>query len=197
MHSNNTNRQLCFLELDPRLSLLRRGSAEFIGTLLLVAVIIGAQTNASQSAGERDPNGLVLAVAAGGVLMGLILALGAVSGGHFNPLITILQWMTHSRSGLCTLVYVTAQVGGGVIGAILASMAFGQMAATGALHNPENGWLTETLFSMGLLTIVFGCMRSALKEFGALAVGAWLMGSSVGLPNRFGNPALALGAKIP
>lgn len=195
MAPNNTIRNACFLESDPQLSLVRRGVAEFIGTFLLVLVIIGGQLNASH--GKSELNDLVVAVAAGGALSGLILALGAISGGHFNPLITILQWTAGLRNGLCTLVYVVAQIAGGIAGGTLATTAFGQMSKVGGPGSPGNGWLlAETLFSAGLLIVVFGCMKSDRKEFGALAVGAWLTASSVCLPNTFGNPALAMGAKF-
>ena len=198
MQLNGTNPSVCFLESDPQLSLVRRGAAEFIGTLLLVLVILGEKLNASHFPGSgHDTGALALAVAAGAALGALILALGSVSGGHFNPLITLLQWITRLRSGKSFCVYVTAQIAGGIGGAILASTAFGRMRSVGGPPSPESGWvLAELLFSTGLLVVVFGCMQSNRKEFAALAVGTWLMGSSIDMPNAFGNPALALGAKL-
>jgi hypothetical protein len=100
---------VCFLELDPQFSLLRRGAAEFTGTLLLVLVLMGTRLNAQQAPTiSRDAAGLMGAVAAGSALAGLILAFGAVSGAHFNPLITILQWMSRLRSAKCAVTYVAA-----------------------------------------------------------------------------------------
>jgi glycerol uptake facilitator-like aquaporin len=125
----------------------------------------------------------------------LILALGVISGGHFNPLITILLYMTRRRGGICALAYIAAQLAGGVAGAVLATFAFGATRQPAGLQNPGHGWLlAELLSSAGLMLVVFGCTRSARTEFGALGVAAWLTGSVLGLPNTFANPALALGA---
>jgi glycerol uptake facilitator-like aquaporin len=198
MHSNDTTQPVCFLELDPHLSLLKRGATEFTGTLLLVLVLMGTKLNALQVPTlSRDTAGFTGAVAAGSALAGLILALGTVSGGHFNPLITILQWISRMRDTKCAVAYVAAQLVGGVSGAFLAIMAFGKARESGGTANSGHGWMiAELLSSAGLMVVVFGCMRSGRREFGPLGVGAWLTGSSIGLPATFANPALALGAKF-
>jgi len=198
MQLNETTQPVCFLELDPQLSLLKRAAAEFIGTLLLVLVLIGTKLNALHAAPpDRDPNGLSGAVAAGSALAGLILALGTVSGGHFNPLITILQRISRMRDTKCAAAYVAAQLVGGVSGAFLAIMAFGKVRESGGTGSSGHEWMiAELLSSAGLMVVVFGCMRSGRREFGPLGVGAWLTGSSIGLPATFANPALALGAKF-
>jgi glycerol uptake facilitator-like aquaporin len=198
MHSNDTTQPVCFLELDPHLSLLRRGATEFTGTLLLVLVLLGTKLNALQvPTVSRDTAGFMGAVAAGSALAGLILALGTVSGGHFNPLITILQWISRLRDTKCAAAYVAAQVVGGVSGAVLATMAFGTVRESGESRSTGHGWMVaELLSSAGLMLVVFGCMRSGRRQFGPLGVGAWLTGSSIGLPATFANPALVLGAKF-
>ena len=198
MHSNDKTQPLCFLELDPNLPLLRRGATEFTGTLLLVLVLIGTKLNALQvPTVSRDTAGFMGAVAAGSALAGLILALGTVSGGHFNPLITILQWISRLRDAKCAVAYVVAQLVGGVSGAFLAIMAFGKVRESGGTGNSGHGWMiAELLSSAGLMVVVFGCMKSGRREFGPLGVGAWLTGSCIGLPATFANPALALGTKF-
>jgi glycerol uptake facilitator-like aquaporin len=69
---------------------------------------------------------LANAVATAGALVGLILAFGAVSDGHFNPLITTLQWLSRERNLRCTIAYCVAQMVGAVLGAFLANWLFGQ-----------------------------------------------------------------------
>jgi glycerol uptake facilitator-like aquaporin len=198
MDSDNAKQTACFLELDPRLSLVKRATAEFTGTLLLVLVLIATKLNVLQaSTAGRDAAALIGAIAGGGALAGLILALGAVSGGHFNPLITILQWISRLRDAKCAVAYVVAQLVGGVSGAFLAIMAFGKVRESGGTGSSGHGWMiAELLSSAGLMVVVFGCMRSGRREFGPLGVGAWLTGSSIGLRATFANPALALGAKF-
>lgn len=198
MPLNETTRPVCFMELDPQLSLLRRGAAEFTGTLLLVFVLVATRLNAVHSSTvDHDAYGFVGAVAAGGALAGLILALGTVSGGHFNPLITILQWMSQLRAANCAVAYVGAQLVGGVTGAILATTVVGAAHEATRPGSPGHGFmLAELLSSAGLMVVVFGCMRSGRREFGPLAVGLWLTGSAIALPAAFANPALALGMKV-
>jgi glycerol uptake facilitator-like aquaporin len=119
----------CFFERDPEVSLVRRVTAEVIGTLLLMLAATGAGLTAQRV--SPDQLGFVLLASAGvtaGVLVSLIVTFGSVSGGHFNPLITGLQWFAGQRKLDCTLAYITAQTGGALLGGILAKYAFGIQA---------------------------------------------------------------------
>lgn len=89
-----------------RAPLLGAGVAEFIGTFLLAAAVI---------AGQGQPIIVLFA------LVGIVLAVGALSGAHVNPAITIGAWATRKISGLRALVYVVAQV----LGAMLALVILG------------------------------------------------------------------------
>ena len=59
---------------------------------------------------------LLHALATSGALIGLIASFGAVSGGHFNPIITLGQWLNGERSARCTVAYVVCQIIGGIAG---------------------------------------------------------------------------------
>src|SRR5689334_11918974 len=89
----------CFIERDPEASLLRRASVEAIGTFMLMLAVAESGV-AAQGVAQLAPAlaSAVVAVAISGSLVGLILAFGSVSGGHFNPLITTLQWVGKERS---------------------------------------------------------------------------------------------------
>ena len=192
---SDTKQPVCFLESNPQLTLLRRGAAEYTGTLLLVLVLISAKLNGPYSTSMNPGPGVMIgAVGSGSALAGLIFGLGAISGGHFNPLISILQWMSGQRSGRCAMVYTAAQLAGGVCGAMLANAAFGARHQPGGAQDHGHGWfIAELLSSAGLMIVVFGCMKSGRREFGTLGVAAWLTGSIIGLPTALANPALALG----
>jgi glycerol uptake facilitator-like aquaporin len=97
--------------------------AEFAGTLLLMLVVAGVGLTTRRG----NPTLGVMAEALGvaGALVGLIIAFGQVSGGHFNPLITLLQWLSGLRDLRCTIAYVAAQVAGGIVGALTAALMFG------------------------------------------------------------------------
>ena len=195
MRSVETVQSRCFFEADPDCSLFRRAFAELMGTFLLVLVLAGAKLNAFQVSGWiGDSSVLTCAIAAGAALAGLIFAFGAVSGGHFNPLITVLQMIFRERSSKCTLAYVIAQFAGAVGGAYSAFLALGP--ADGRRGPPSQGyaWMfAEFIASAGLMLVVFGCMRSGRKEFGSLGVGIWLTALSIALPGTAANPAVAIG----
>src|SRR5581483_2696170 len=100
----------CFFERDPGLALARRSTAEGMGTLLLMFAATGAGLQAHRLFPSEPGMGVVIgALTVAGGLAGLITALGAVSGGHFNPLITALQWLGRERGLGCSLAYVGAQ----------------------------------------------------------------------------------------
>jgi glycerol uptake facilitator-like aquaporin len=134
------------------------------------------------------------AVAIAGALASLIVAFGAVSGGHFNPLITGLQWLARERRSDCAAAYVVAQLTGGVLGAFLASVIFSSPASPTIAESPGFTLLaSEMLASAGLMVIVFGCARSRRTETGPFAVAAWLSGAILISPSgSYANPAVAL-----
>ena len=146
-----------------RLDLTRRLVAEALGTGLLVVAVIGSGIMASR----LSPNdvGLQLlenAAATAGALIGLILMFGAVSGAHFNPVVTLVDRLFGSlstRDGVC---YVGAQVVGGCIGAIVANLMFELPAVEWSTKSRSSGglWLSEVVATVGLLLVIHGCVRT-------------------------------------
>lgn len=187
----------CFHEADPALSLWRRAGVEALGTMLLVLAASGGGIAASRLFAATP--GLVLPIVAlvlAGALVSLIVALGAVSGGHFNPLITVLQWLARERAGTCTLAYVAAQLGGGVLGGWLAARMW-LAGASGIGGLGWNGAAGELVASAGLMLVVFGCARSGRASTGPFAVGGWLIAGVIATPTTsYANPAVVLGALV-
>ena len=198
MQPSNTTQPMCSRRLDPQLHLLRRGVGEFVGTLLFVLVVVATKLSASQPAsGGYDIRVLTGAMAAGAAASGLLLALGTVGGGNFNPLIAILQSIFRLHDSKGTAVLLVAQLAGGVCGALLAAFMFAVTNVFCPTQNPGTAWiLAELISSAGLMIVYFGCLNSGRKEFTPLAVGAWLTASAIGLPTALANPAAALGAKL-
>ena len=101
------NETRCFVERNPGASICRRALAEFVGTSFLMFALVGAalgQTGVSPESAALSR--LVSAVSIAGALTGLIVAFGPVSGAHFNPLITGLQWLCGERRSNCAAAYV-------------------------------------------------------------------------------------------
>lgn len=187
----------CFFEKDPALVLSRRAFAEGVGSLLLMMAVTGAAlTGQRLSGGNHELGLLVSALATSGSLVGLILALGSVSGGHFNPLITGLQWLAGQRSLRCTLAYIGAQIVGASLGALLANSLFDSLASEPLSATLNFKWVfSEIVASCGLMIVVFGCIHSEKALTGPFGVGAWLLAAIVATPSAsYANPAIALAA---
>lgn len=188
----------CFNEQDPALSLWRRGIAEALGTLLLVVALAGAGATVRTSAHLPELNLIAGAMATAAALMGLIFALGPVFGGHFNPLITALQWLSGERASVCTAVYCGAQI----LGAFLGVVVVNYFSGTGVQRLDPGGptWalvLSELACSFGLMLVVFGCARSGQRDTGPIAVGAWLAAAIIATPSSsYANPAITIATVI-
>ncbi len=189
--------ETCFFERSPDLALGRKATVEGVGTLLLVLAAAGSGLTANSLFHDASFLARVAnAVAIAGSLVGLVVAFGSVSGGHFNPLISALQWLTGERRFDCTVAYVAAQTAGGVAGALLANVIFGAQPSIAV--PPSGTWrlvLSEVVATAALMIIVFGCARSGRKDAGPFAVGAWLTAAIIATPSAsYANPAIALGA---
>src|ERR1044072_4046941 len=120
-----TSAATCFFELDTTVPLSRRVIAESLGTFLLMSVVCGSSIASSRLfAASPEWTSVFTGVAVSGALLAMIFTFGTVSGGHFNPLITILQWLAGERSARCMLWYVAAQISGALCGAWLTRLLF-------------------------------------------------------------------------
>jgi glycerol uptake facilitator-like aquaporin len=189
----------CFVEADPQLQLARRATVECIGTLFLTIASTGAALAVTRVEPANHGFALLLsALVTSGALVGLIFAFGKVSGGHFNPLITLLQWLARERTGKCAAAYVTGQLIGAALGAGIANLLFPTPAVEQAISTPTVSLVaSEFIASAGLMTLVFGCMRSGLASTGPIAVGAWLFAAIVATPSgSYANPAIIVASLI-
>lgn len=177
----------CFVEDDASAPLVRRSLAEAVGTMLLIVAVLGA------GIGEKAaPISSAMAVA--GTLIGLILALGSVSGGHFNPVITVLQWRSGQRGLECMVWYVAAQILGGIAGAVLVDVMFADPPGPPTTELPNAAAIvSEALSTFGLMMVVFCSSRSTSKMTGPFAVGLWLLGAIIATPTgSIANPAVTI-----
>lgn len=103
----------------------RRAAAELVGTAFLTLCIIGSGIAATRlSPGDQGFQLLLNALATGLGLAAIVLAVGTVSGGHLNPVITLVGYLTRELAGRAALVYVGAQLAGAAIGAVVANVTF-------------------------------------------------------------------------
>ncbi len=184
------------------LALTRRASAEFAGTALLVAAVVGSGIAASRlSPTDAGLQLLENAVATALALGALILAFGPVSGAHFNPVVSAVDWWLGRRAGTGLTArdlaaYVPAQVAGAVAGAALADLMFGLPAVTWSSTDRTGGnlWLAEVIATAGLVVLVFALARTGRTTAAPAAVGAYI-GAAYWFTSStsFANPAVTVG----
>lgn len=182
--------------------LIRRLTAELIGTALLVTVVVGSGIAAQRL--SPDDAGLQLLENSTATALGLavlILMLGPVSGAHFNPVISAADWLLGRRAGTGlagreVLAYSTAQVIGGVAGAVLANLMF-EVSITELASTERDGahlLLGELVATAGLVALIFALARNGRGLLAAPAVGAYI-GAAYWFTSStsFANPAATVG----
>jgi glycerol uptake facilitator-like aquaporin len=178
------------------LDLTRRLVAEGLGTGFLVIAVIGSGIMASRL--SPNDTGLQLlenATATAAALIGLILIFGAISGAHFNPVVTLVDRAFGSISTRDAGLYIAAQVLGGCLGAMLANLMFELPAielSTRGRSSPAL-WLSEIIATVGLLLVIHGCVRTGRANVVAFAVGIWIGGAYwFTSSTSFANPAVTI-----
>lgn len=173
----------------------RRLVAEGLGTALLVAVVVGSGIMAERLAdGNMAMALLANAIATGAGLIALILMFGAISGAHFNPVITLSEAWQKNMPTSEVAPYIVAQVSGAFAGVAAAHLMFGEPVFFASEHvrTGLSQWWSEFIATFGLLAVIIGCTRSRpiLTPFAVAAyitAAYWFTSSTA-----FANPAITL-----
>lgn len=180
-------------------SLQRRVTAEFLGTLFLVATVIGSGIMAERLAGTNVALALLAnTIATGAILVALIFTLGGISGAHFNPAVTFADAMEHGMPWHEVPAYIAAQCSGGLAGAAVAHMMFGLPLFSLSRHARSGGAqvFSEFVATFGLLAVIWGCSRvranSVPFAVGAYITAAYWFTSST----SFANPAVTIARAV-
>jgi len=178
-----------------RLDLARRLTAEALGSAFLLIAVVGSGIMASNLSTDTGLQLLENAAATGGALIGLILMFGAVSGAHFNPVVTLVDRGLGSISTRDTGLYIVAQTIGACAGTILANAMFALPAIERSTHVRSSGplWLSEVIATVGLLLVIQGCVRTGRANAVPYAVGAWIAGAYwFTSSTSFANPSVTI-----
>jgi len=185
-----------------RLPLARRLLAELVGTALLVTVVIGSGIAAQQ----LSPNdvGLQLLENSTATVLGLavlILLFGPVSGAHFNPVVSVADWLLGRRAGTGlrrgeVVGYALAQCLGAVAGALLANAMYSLavLQISDKDRATSGHLLGEVVATLGLIALIFALARTGRAALSAGAVGAYI-GAAYWFTSStsFANPAVTVG----
>jgi glycerol uptake facilitator-like aquaporin len=174
----------------------RRLAAEALGTGFLVIAVIGSGIMASRlSPTDVGLQLLENAAATAGALIGLILMFGAVSGAHYNPVVTLLDRAMGTLSTRDTGAYIAAQTIGGCLGAVVANLMFELPAIEWSTKDRSSPalWLSEVVATVGLLLVIHGCVRTGRAAAVPYAVGVWIGGAYwFTSSTSFANPAVSI-----
>lgn len=174
----------------------RRALAELLGTALLLVAVVGSGIAAERlSPGDTGLQLLENAAATAAALVAIILAVGAVSGAHLNPAVTVVDRLLGGIDTRTAGVYVVAQVVGAGMGSVVANLMFDLPAVDWSTTERSGGglWLGEVVATLGLLVVVFGTVRSGRSGAVPFAVGAYIGGAYFFTSSTsFANPAVTV-----
>jgi aquaporin Z len=157
----------------------RRLFGEVIGTFFLVLVAAGAGVVNASSGGSVGRTASVVAPAL--MVMAIILAIGAVSGAHLNPVVSVAFALRREFPWGRVPLYVISQVVGGLLACLFLRAVFGTAGGLGSTIpgvriNDPRAFLIEAVITCGLVTTILGTASGAqnVGTFSALAVAGYI-----------------------
>lgn len=169
--------------------------AEFTGTAFLLTAVVGSGIMATQLTDDVGLQLLQNAFATAGALVALILAFGSVSGAHFNPAVTLVDRVFGGIDTRTAVAYVGAQVGGGIVGVMVANLMFDLDIVNWSTRDRSDANLvfSEGIATLGLLLVIFGIVRSGRSSVVPFAVGGYIAGAYYFTSSTsFANPAVTV-----
>jgi glycerol uptake facilitator-like aquaporin len=176
----------------------RRVAAEALGTALLVATVVGSGIMAENLTRDVALALLGNTVATGAILVVLITILGPISGAHFNPAVTLVFALKRELPMREALLYVAAQIVGGIAGTMIAHGMFDLPLLQASLKARSGGaqWFSEAVAAFGLIATILAGLRFARASVPALVglyitAAYWFTAST-----SFANPAVAIARSL-
>jgi glycerol uptake facilitator-like aquaporin len=185
-------------------ALARRLVAEFTGTGLLVAVVVGSGIAATNLTGDAALRLLVNSLVTAMGLAVLILVFMPAGGAQFNPVVSGADWLLRRRTAerypaTHAVAVIACQIAGAVAGTALADAMFGQvLLSPSRTHRTGTALLlSEAVATAGLLLIIVTLSRTGRIQHASWAVGAWI-GAAYWFTasTSFANPAVTIGRTL-
>jgi glycerol uptake facilitator-like aquaporin len=176
-----------------------RAVAEFLGTALLLAAVVGSGIMGERLAGGNVAIALLAnTLSTGAMLVVLILTLAPISGAHFNPVVTLAMGLRGDLPWREAPIYLASQLVGAFAGVASAHVMFGLplfFASTHARHGAAQLW-SEAVATFGLVFVILGCSRFRPSAT-AYAVGAYITSAYwFTASTSFANPAVTLARSV-
>jgi glycerol uptake facilitator-like aquaporin len=180
-------------------SLSRRVAAEFVGTLLLLAAVVGSGIMAERLAGGNIALALLAnTIATGAALVAIILAFGPISGAHLNPAVTLADAWQGGIAWREVPAYIVAQLAGALAGVAVAHLMFGLPLLSPSRHirgGPAQIF-SEFVATFGLFAVIWGCVRQRPAAV-PFAVGTYITAAYwFTASTSFANPAVTIARSL-
>lgn len=175
--------------------MIRRATAELVGTALLLALVVGSGIMGERLAAGNTAIALLgNTLATGAGLVVLIHVFGTVSGAHFNPAVTLAFALRGEADRRSFAVYLVAQLAGAVLGVWIAHAMFAEpiLQVSAKLRSGAAQGFSEAVATFGLIGTILGTQRSR-PEFTPVAVGLYITAAYwFTASTSFANPAVTL-----
>ena len=175
---------------------MRKLLAEYLGTTLLVAIVVGSGIMATDLTQDVGLQLLINTIATVFGLAALILILAPISGAHFNPVVTLIDLIQGKSSFIQFLQYAVVQIAGAITGAFLANAMFDQAIIQTAtkIRSGSHLYLAEIVATAGLILVINLLVNQKNLTVIPAAVAAWI-GSAYFFTSStsFANPAVTIG----
>ena len=180
-------------------NMTRRLAAEFIGTALLLAAVVGSGIMGVKLAGGNVGLALLAnSLATGAILFVLITILGPISGAHFNPAVTLAMKLKDTIESSAAMQYSAAQILGGICGVVIAHAMFDLplLQSSETVRTGAGQWLAEAVATFGLIVTIFGTLRAAPEKV-PMAVGLYILSAYwFTASTSFANPAVTIARSL-
>ncbi len=182
----------------------RKYSAELVGSFIFFVIGYLSVPAFANASAPGAPNLLVVPWAFGLGLLAAIFAFGHISGGHFNPAVTIAMVLDKRTTPMDAVGYILSQIIGAVFAALIVAVAVSQQAVTDGITAPGKGitdtgaLIIETVATAGFLAVILAATKRA-TALAALAIPLTLVAIHFGIATLSGasvNPARSLGSAI-
>jgi glycerol uptake facilitator-like aquaporin len=178
-----------------RRDVFRAAVAELIGTVFLLAAVVGSGIMGERLAGGNVAVALLAnTIATGAALLALILTFGSISGAHFNPAVTLAEAWRGGLRWSAVPWYLSAQVAGAYAGVLAAHAMFGVPVLMVSAHERSGiaQMFSEFVATFGLLSVIWGCSRRQPANV-PVAVAAYITAAYwFTASTSFANPAVTL-----
>jgi glycerol uptake facilitator-like aquaporin len=158
--------------------MMRRLAAELVGTAFLLAAVVGSGIMGERLSGGNVAIALLAnTLATGATLVTLIFTFGAVSGAHFNPVVTLADASQGGMRWRHVPGYIAAQAAGAMLGVWAAHLMFAEPVLQVSQHvrTGSSQVFSEFVATFGLLSVIWGCGRLRAAARGSRALRGWAL----------------------